>query len=245
VANEDAALAAIDGADTGRTGPSTTNSGSPLYIVDGAPEDLASQAGLDVDTYSLARMVSSEEGSGNAATLLCLAEAARNKAQQRGQSVSQLLTASKRSDADGNYSAQAAGKWASTRRDPNGRHVAAAQAALQQGTDLAAGAVDYFDPSSQDGGTQGGVALRKTSEDYIAQNAAQGLYWVGPIADIDAYHLMLFAPGSGTADDALNIVAQGRVGGDTMGPGGTSNASTIGIALALVGVGVGVYLLLA
>lgn len=192
-----------------RTHPTSVDEGTrTLAVVDEDPQALADQAGLELDAYALARMVSSEEGSGSAEVLLALAETARNEAQRRGISVSRLLLSSKFSASDGKFSEQL-GKWASTRLAPNARHVAAAEAALS-GTDFVRGAVDFFDPSSQDRGTQAGHKLSQTSEDYIAARARDGLGWVGPLDGVNAYHLMLFAPGEVDMSGAMAVLAEGR-----------------------------------
>lgn len=183
-------------------------------IIERDPSDLADSAGLDLNTYALARMVQSEMGSASALNLLVLAESARNEARHRGQSVSSLLLHSTMARANGLFSEQAAGKWASTRLDPNERHAAAARAALEDGSDLIRGARDFFDPKSQDSGQQGAHKLRITSEQYIAKNAARHLQWVGEIPGIDPYRLMVFGDVSGTVDQepALAVLQRGREG---------------------------------
>jgi hypothetical protein len=207
--------AAIDGAGRSRVGDKATAETIGQYvIVDEAPQDLADAAGLSLDVYSLARMIASENGSASAATLLALAESTRNEAERRGGSVTALLTRSSVAAAQGKYSEQAAGKWASTRLDPLGRHVEAARQALDERTNAFAGAVDFFDPSAQDKGQQGTHKLRKTSEQYIADRAAEGLAWIGDVDGVNAYHLMLFAPGAKPVDTtaALAALDDGRNG---------------------------------
>ncbi len=206
----------IDAAGRKIVGPTTKTSellvGSRTFdIVDDDPQRLATAAGLDLDVYSLARMIASENGSSTAATILATAECARNKAAQRGVRVSALLLRSTIAGAGGKYGEQAAGRWASTRRDPNGRHVECARVAME-GSNAFAGAVDFFDPSAQDLGKQGRHPLRSSSEQYIAARAAEGLGWVGPLEDVDAYSLMVFSRQQKPIDiePALAVLTEGR-----------------------------------
>lgn len=226
-------LAVIRAASTARVGPrTTTETVNGFVVVQGTPATLADDASLDVNTYALARMLSSEENSGSAEVLLALAEAARNQAARRGRSVYSLLTSSKYPSRAGRFGAQK-GAWASTRLDPNGRHVAAAQVALG-GSDFTGGARDFFDPRTQDGGVQLGEALRLTSEQYIADRAKEGLFWVGPLPGIDPYKLMLFRDGHGDVGEALAVLEHGR-GGGSAGGGGAVLALLliVGVALAV------------
>ncbi len=242
-------FAGIDAGGTGRVGPATTTVTATGYVlVTGDPASLAGQAGLPLDVYSLARMVASENGSASSATLLALAEVARNKAAQRSETVTELLTRSSITIADGRYSEQAAGKWASTRLDPNGRHVAAATFALGEGSNVFGDAIDFFDPSAQDKGQQGTHVLRQTSEEYIAARAAEGLQWIGPVDGVNPYRLMCFAPPvSGIADTAAAYQAlmDGRLGkapassssGPQLDAGNTSPGWALGAgAIAAAGI---------
>lgn len=61
-------------------------------VVPGAPEDLAAAAGLDVETYSLARMISSEEGRSSNTVKAAVAWAIQNKATMLGRSITDHLT---------------------------------------------------------------------------------------------------------------------------------------------------------
>lgn len=222
----------IDGAGSSRVGPSTSTTDVDGYaVVDGDPQALADEAGLSLDAYALARMVASENGSEGAAYLLATAECAVNKASARGVSVSSLLLRG-HGQADGFFSEQAAGKWASTRVDPSGRHVEAAQVAIE-GSSVFSGAVDFFDPRSQDGGQQGGHTLRQSPEDYIAARATEGLAWIGDVPGINPYHLMCFArSGQRSADTgpALAALERGRSGGGAVAAG-VERVATAGLGL--------------
>lgn len=203
----------IDDGGKSRVGAKGTLASQSGYdVILESPAVLAGGATQNVDVYSLARMIASEDGSASAPTLLGLAECARNKAAKGGVSVTKLLTRSSMSGMDGTYSEQAAGKWASTRLDPNGRHVTAAQIAMLEDSDEFGGAVDFFDPHSQDGGLQNGRKLHLTSEDYITARAEEGLEWIGDVDGVDAYRFMAFAPGQKPIDysDAMAVIEKGR-----------------------------------
>lgn len=202
---------------------STYRTESGYEIVDGDPSTLAASAGASLDVYSLARMVASEgyRGAGPGAWL-AVAETTRNRAAQLGVSVHSLLTRSKVPEARGRYSEQAARKWASTRVDPRGHHLEAARIAMEEGSQTARGATDFFDPTSQNSGMQNGHRLRLNAEQYIAQRNAAGLYFVGEIDGVDSDHLYLLGPGGGsdapfdaaTADEAVDIISEQRATGD-------------------------------
>lgn len=226
--NTEEALQNIRDASYSIVGSRTTPSKVDGYsVVPTSPMWLAASAGVDESVYSLARMVSSEAGSANAETLLALAETARNKAIQRGVSVTSLLTQAKVASSNGLYGEQAAGRWASTRLDPNGRHLAAADAALNGGTTFAQGATDFFDPATQDTGVQNGHALKQSSSTYIANRDKEGLHWVGPLPGIDPRKAMFFARGTGySLDDAL-AAASGIYQGDYQEGGVESIASVL------------------
>lgn len=61
-------------------------------LVPGTPEELAAAAGLDVETYSLARMIASEEGRSNNTIKAAVAWAIRNKAELLGRTITDHLT---------------------------------------------------------------------------------------------------------------------------------------------------------
>ena len=236
------AIDSIRDASTGRVGPSTSaQTVEGFKVITTQPSWLASEAGVSVDVYSLARMVASEDYSATPETHLCLAETAYNKAKLRGQSVTRLLTYSSKSAHNTLYGEQAAGRWASTRVDPNGKHIAAAEAALS-GTSLANGATDFFDPATQDGGIQGDHMLRMNSEDYIRGRDGEGLHWVGPIAGVDPTRQMFFSRNSPySLDDGL-AAARGESGGGSHGEesgeeGGIAGPLVAGVVLVLIVLG--------
>jgi hypothetical protein len=130
--------------------------------VPGAPEDLAAQAQLDVDAYSLARLISSEEGRSNNSIKAAVAWAVLNRARSSGRGVTGLLTHARLPAHSGSYGTQrnieqgtdgynGSDRYASTANDPyEGDGVIAAGVISGQLPDPTGGA-EYFDrPGSED-----------------------------------------------------------------------------------------------
>jgi hypothetical protein len=118
------------------------------------PEELAAAAGVDAETYALARMMSSEHQGDPNVYLRAVGWAVRNKAAERGVSVLRLLTDGAGDAGDGYFGEQKAGagtKYASTARDPYRRHIEVATEIVQGFTpDLTTGATHFFSPKAQD-----------------------------------------------------------------------------------------------
>lgn len=134
-----------------RVGPKTVLGDDGL--IEGEPLELAGQAGLDLETYALARCLASEHGQDADAYLTCVAWAVRNEAGERGVRVSRLLTDGAGSAGDGYFGEQkaAAGtKYASTRVDPSERHVRVAADVLASAIDPTGGSTHFFSPRAQD-----------------------------------------------------------------------------------------------
>jgi hypothetical protein len=144
-------------------------------VVPGAPEDLAAEAQLDVDAYSLARMIASEEGRSNNSIKAAVAWAVANRAASSGRGVTGLLTHARLPAHSGSYGTQrnieegtagynGSDRYASTASDPyEGDGVIAAAVASGQLPDPTGGA-EYFDrPGSED------------AEKVAANRAAAGL----------------------------------------------------------------------
>lgn len=158
-------------------------------IVQADPGGLAAQAGVGIDQYALARMIASEIGSGTFAEQVACAECARNKAAERGVSVSQLLLrANPRSaQSDGLFSRHivkedGSTKWASTFQSPSKENSLAA-VAVMNGSNSTGGAVDFYAP---------GEVKRSTAIGYFKSNARAGLQWTGPLDGVDARKMMTF-----------------------------------------------------
>lgn len=191
-----ATLAAITAAGTSRVGSATSKSETVGHTyVSESPSTLAEAASVELDAYSLARMVASEYGSASSVTQLAVAECAVNYAHLRNKTITELLTYSQFSAANGHYGEQV-GRWAATGKDPNHRNLAAAKAAIA-GSNVTNGAVDFFEPRGQIvGNAQGTGFVRQSALAYIAARDAEGLAWVGDIQGINSNQLMMFAPKS-------------------------------------------------
>ena len=109
------ALARIAAASRTRVGPATSLEANAYVPI--PPAALAAQAGVELEAYSLARNVESEEGSGQAAVLLAVAEVGRNRARAKKLSITDALTRDNTPGQSGFYGRQA-GRSASTAQDP-------------------------------------------------------------------------------------------------------------------------------
>jgi hypothetical protein len=134
-------------------------------VAPGDPAALAGSAGLDLNTYALARMIASEEGNSSPATQALIAHAAVNHAGGAG-AIAGVLLRAKNPAHDGRFGTQkdlerlvttADGKqvhpsdrYASTATDPYEGHAAIAQGVLD-GTipDLTGGADQFDRPSGE------------------------------------------------------------------------------------------------
>jgi len=181
-----------------RVGPRTqlTDDG----LVDGDPFALAEAAGLDPNTYALARALASEHGQDPDPYLEAVAWAIRNKAVERRVTLIQLLTDGAGTAGDGWFGEQKASagtKYASTKVDPSERHarVAVAVSSADPALDPTRGATHFFSPAAQDS-----LAARAASGDpawakYLGKTAAVvdaawrapgGLYAAGAYAVVPA-----------------------------------------------------------
>lgn len=139
-------------------------------VVPGSPDSLASNAGVDVEVYSLARALASEEGVSPIATQAAVAHAINNHANQSGKSITALVIAAVNPAHRGSYGTQkdifkdlapdgvtirnaAFGKsdrYCSTANDPYQGHIDVAQGVLD-GTipDITDGADQFDRPSGE------------------------------------------------------------------------------------------------
>lgn len=149
-------LAAIHGRGS-RVGPATKPDGLGVIRVD--PWGLATAAGLDLDTYAVARMLSSEEGNSPGAYKVAVAFAVVNASS--GFPADKLLAG--KGDAAGFFARQDAryskgggatghaGKYASTVLDPRADDVTIARAVVsREVADPTGGATNFFRPGLQD-----------------------------------------------------------------------------------------------
>lgn len=190
-----------------------STAGGPWKRASGTPSVLAQAAGLSLDTYTLARCVASEFGSGPAIALFGIAEAIRNHSTRRGTTIFAALTASSARPESAGLFGEQSGRYASTLRDPSPRHVAVARSAIEDRTSFVGPAVKFFDPRVQDGGYQADRKLTKDAAQVVESWSSDGYEWIGPVDGINPYNLMLFRPsGDPQTAAALHEIALGRSG---------------------------------
>lgn len=218
-----------------------------------SPVDIHRQAGIDRNTYALARCISSEEGSRPAEYLLAVAELVRNKAKRKDKEVYQQLvftTSPAYHFTYGRYGEQR-GRSASTRQDPKGRHVAAAKAALVGASDmLPSNATTWFGPKLQDSGKQGTHSLNYDAVEIARKWGEDKLHWIGPLPGIDTYKFVVFKQETTRTDNQalVDAILLGRQGVDLTSvsapePFATVNESGVPFwILASTAIGAALYL---
>jgi len=153
------------------------------------PADLAASANLDLDTYTLARVISSEEGNSPVAHQLAIACATKNLADKYGAGIFDIAC-------DGSFGKQSGGvgsRPVSTWTDPYQGHVEIAKAVLSGAAgDVTGGAYQWVAPRAQD-------ALHARDPDkyksFAAVNAErlQGGLRPVSIAGVDPKLLVMYA----------------------------------------------------
>ena len=162
-------------------------------IVPGSPQSLADTTGYDLETYSLARAISSEEGRSDDATKLAVGWAIKNRANAGSGSITALVTRANEPSHSGFYGTQrnldpsTAGyrhsdRFCSTGNDPYQGDMQIAYA-IQTGTlPDSTGGAQFFDvPAFDDNAAQ--VAANRAADGLIAYDvpsARGGLRFWGP-----------------------------------------------------------------
>lgn len=125
------------------------------------PEQLAELAGLELETYALARMIASEEGSSSREVQALVAHAVKNAAAAAGKTIASKLLRAKLPSHDGFFGTQrnieegtegfnGSDRFASTATDPYEGHAAIAAGVLSGAIpDLTAGATQFDRPSGE------------------------------------------------------------------------------------------------
>jgi hypothetical protein len=208
-----------------KTSTTTLRLGEPTEYVAVAesPVDIHRRAGIDRNTYALARCIRSEEGSRPAEYLLAVAEMVRNKAKRKGREIYQHLvfsTSPAYHFTHGRYGEQR-GRSASTRQDPQQRHLAAAQAALLGASDfLPSNATTWFGPKLQDSGKQGTHSLNYDAVEIARKWGDDKLHWIGPLPGIDSYKFVVFKQESTKTDNQalVDMILAARGGVNMLSP---------------------------
>ena len=149
-------------------------------VVAVAPQDLADQTSYDLETYSLARAISSEEGGGSDFLKLCVGWAIRNRANAGGGSITSLITHAKYAPHSGLYGTQrnieagtpgynGSDRYCASGLDPYNGDAQIALA-IQNGT-LAdpTGGAQYFDRPAHDDNAEQTAANRAAAGLVLAQ----------------------------------------------------------------------------
>ncbi len=239
----------IDAAGISRCGPRTTRTvfaefGGYLRVTE-HPFQLAARAGLDNDVerphvYTVARACSAEHHSDGPAYWLAVAEAIRNHCQRRGLSPYVACTWDPRADLKGWFGAQSGGRFISTGGgtkqtnafDPHMGHAEAARIALDESSNVAAGADKFFSPSGM-GGIEASTAL-------LLKWGGEGFQWVGHLSGISTKRLLMLkfrGHGNANNEDAIDFL-NGRLPADPEDKtlNHASAALTAGTILGLKGV---------
>lgn len=184
-------------------GPTTTTGADGIVPDD--PAGLAAAAGLDIETYSLARALMSEHGQDPDAYLVAAGWAIKNYAAEQGRTITALLTDGRGTAGDGRYGKQSAAagiKYADTHQDPHDRHVRiAGEITAGERSDPTGGATHFFSPKAQDALHGRDATTWKPAADLLASwTAPYGLYPDGAhvvaVAGVDPYRLTLLARGA-------------------------------------------------
>lgn len=186
-----------------RVGPATTV-GTDGIIPDD-PATLAAAAGLDIETYSLARCLMSEHGTDPDPYLVAAGWAVANYARERGSTITGILLDGAGTAGDGRYgrqSASAGAKYAATDQDPRERHARIAGEILSgELADPTGGATHFFSPRTQDALNERDSTKWPPAATILSTWTAPGgkLYAEGahivPVSGVDPYRLTLLARG--------------------------------------------------
>lgn len=174
---------------------------------------------LSLETYTLARYMHSEVGSGTIFERVAVGEAAVNRARREKTSINGLLLYRQGSSSHPNYgfygpihgvgtgtSTAPYGRWAATSRDPTVLTILLADLITSgKSGNYARGAddqdgIEYWAPKGQD-------ALNNK----VRSLASRGKYWIGPLYGIDHWHTFLqYTPGiSSSSPQGQLLIARG------------------------------------
>lgn len=202
--------------------PSSMRESAEAWLAAYAPAALAMIGGrLDQDTYTFARYMHSEVGSGTVEERVAVGEAAVNQAKNRAgtfgswrSKLNGMLIPNGKYGAihcPAAYCAQlgksadcnCAGRWAATSRDPSVLSVILANLVVSgQSGDFARGAMTQWGPEylkNTDGSRMGQGTTRARVETFVryaASSSGGGYYWVGALPGVDPWHTWLAKKGT-------------------------------------------------
>ena len=139
-------------------------------VVNAAPAALAQEAGLDLEPYSLARMLASEEPHADNTTKAAIAWCTYNEACRRGVTITDLLLKAANPAHDGRYGSQKDKDPSSARFGKSDRYATTALDPYDGEGQIAAGVLGGTIPDMTGGCTQFDRPAGERDPDAVAQN---------------------------------------------------------------------------
>jgi hypothetical protein len=132
------------------------------------PRQLASQAGVDDETYALARGISSEEGPSSSGTKAIVGWAIKNEASRRGVSIFSLVTHATLGAHSGKYGTQRNIEEGTTGYNGSDRFISTAQDPYDGDIAIASGVLDGTIPDVTGGANQFDRPSGESNPDAVA-----------------------------------------------------------------------------
>jgi hypothetical protein len=139
-------------------------------LVPGSPSSLADAAGLDVETYSLARVIASEEGRSSVATKIAVGWAVKNYCDKHGRSITTQVTNAVTPSHSGRYGTQRDLEEGTPKYNASDRYCSTALDPYDQEAAIAAGILDGSIPDPTDGADQFDRPAGEKDPDQVAAN---------------------------------------------------------------------------
>lgn len=139
-------------------------------VVNIPPDDLATAAGAELEEYSLARMISSEEGQANNATKAAVAWAMVNYARRAAKSITAILVRAKNANHSGYYGTQRDIDQQSSNFNKSDRYASTANDPYQGDLDIARGILNGTIEDFTGGAIQFDRAASETNPDKVAED---------------------------------------------------------------------------
>lgn len=143
-------------------------------VVPGSPEDLAAQAGLDGEVYSLARAIASEEGHSDFLIKVAVAHAINNYAAKHGKTITSLVTKAKLPAHSGFYGTQRNIEEATAGYKASDRYCSTATDPYEEEGRIAQGVRDGSIGDITNGADQFDRPAGEENPDQVAQNRING-----------------------------------------------------------------------
>jgi hypothetical protein len=139
-------------------------------VVPGSPAELAAQAGLDVETYSLARAIASEEGRSSALTKIAVGWAIKNYCAKHGTSITGRVTNALTPSHAGSYGTQRDIEEGTDHYNGSDRYCSTALDPYDQDGQIAVGILTGAIPDPTDGADQFDRPAGEKDPDQVAAN---------------------------------------------------------------------------